>query len=112
MLSVECETGKPDIGKVFGKLTTAKEVSNAVHLAVPRYVYKEWEGMLWANLKPSGIGLLVVEPETRKIEQCIEAKVDYSPKRKWDELHSKLLEYYPASREHIEKALGKITSRY
>jgi len=108
IFSVECETSRPDLKKIVGKLTVAKEVSNAVYLTVPSYVYEEDREVFEYNLRPYGIGLFIVEPKTREAKVAVEVRTDYSPKKRWDELYNKLLEHYPNSRENIEKAIKKI----
>jgi len=108
IFSVECETNKPDMKKIVGKLIVAKEVSNAVYLAVPSYVYEEDKEAFYSNLMSLEIGLFIVEPITRAVKNVIESRVDYTPRKKWDELYNKLLKHYPNSKEHIEKAIKKI----
>lgn len=108
IFSVECEASRPNMKEVVGKLVVAKEVSNAVYLAVPSYVYEEDREIFDSNLASLGIGLFVIEPITRAIKNVIKVKVDYAPKERWDELYDKLLRYYPDSKEHIEEAMKKI----
>lgn len=112
IFSVECETSRPDMKKIVGKLIVAKEVSNAVYLTVPSYVYEEDREAFDSNLRSLGIGLFIVEPITRVVKNAIEVKTDYTPKKRWDELYNKLLEHYPNSRKHIEKAIKKILGTY
>ena len=108
IFSVECEASRPDMRKIIGKLIVAKEVSNAVYLTVPSYVYKEDREVFDSNLRSLGIGLFIVEPITRVVKNVIEVRTEYVPKKRWSELYNKLLEYYPDSKEYIEKAIKKI----
>ena len=109
IFSVECETSKPDMKKIVGKLIVAKEVSNAVYLAVPSYVYEEDREAFDSNLRSLGIGLFIVEPITRVVKNAIKVRTDYTPKKRWNELYNRLLKHYPNSKEYIEKAMKKIT---